>query len=832
LRIRILRDKGGRIGDRGVTFVTPFLERLSQWPSLASEEATQRARTFFRVSWASFAVVAFFLGVLGLAQPETAVRRATNIAFLLAVNLPLLALNRRGYTKLASWLLVAALGTLVVFRSYSAGGIGAPVITLFFYVSMVAGVLLGTRGGAVSALVLGVAGLALVLMQQANTLPPPRITYTPVALWLFSCMALSLTVVLYHQITMALTGSARRADAAEAQRERLVHDLGERVKELKLLHSAARLLQHDRPLDAALFQELVGQIPDAWQFPECCEARISFGDIRAQTPGWSNSAWMQTQSFSTSLGIGLIEVVYLEQRPPEAEGPFLVEERSLLQSLAEIIVSYVELRSHREGLEELVATRTRELSAAKDEAERASRAKSTFLATMSHEIRTPMNAVLGYAQLLLRDASIEASQRQKVNAILSSGEHLLSLINDVLEMSKIEAGRVELVPEPFELRKLLGSVDEMCSGLARARGLTLTFEVLPTVPAVIVADPGKVRQVVINLLSNALKFTVTGGVRVRASARLAREREHQVEIAVIDTGPGIDADDMVRIFGKFEQTRAGTRGGGTGLGLSIGRSLARMMDGDLTVQSALGQGSNFSFRFGAREVAAASEHASPRRLVTGLRFAGARPKLLVVDDQADNLALAVELLQKVGFETRAASSGEAALEVHDSWRPNLVLTDLRMPGMGGIELLRRLKAAGSTSVLVAFTASGFFELEEEARRAGASDVLLKPYREAELLERLAKLLAVELVYQSSASLKPIAPTPARVDALGALFAGVPRQLLDQLKAALIQARAVRIEQLAAEISAYSPDAAAQVRALATDFRYAELASALEPPNPA
>jgi len=715
--------------------VTPLLASLSQWPTLESEEETQRARTFYRVTWAALAVTILFLTALIVAQPETMVPRCVIMTLLIGISIALLMLNRRGQTELASWLLVLMLGAIVTVRAYASGGVGAPAISLFFFVSMVAGVLLGTFGGAVSALLLAAASFVLVFVERANALPTPSTPFTPMARWLFSCMTLALSVVLHHQITLALSGSLRRAEReivarqrteqrlrialeavnrditlqkqAELERVRLVDVLAERVKELKLLHSAARLLQHERPLDRALFQELVSQMPEAWQFRECCEAHIAFRDIDVRTPGWADSPWRLSQPFATSVGAsGVIEVVYLEERPAAAEGPFLPEERALLESLAEIVVGYIEVRAHRESLEALVSTRTREMRAAKEEAERASGAKSAFLATMSHEIRTPMNAILGYAQLLLRDAGLAGAQREKVSVILSSGEHLLTLINDVLDMSKIEAGRAELVPEPFDLHELLQNVNHMCSGLARAKGLALTFEHGPEVPRTVLADPGKIRQVLINLLSNALKFTAEGSVRVRASAR-PLPGGHRVEIIVSDTGLGIDAADLGRIFDTFEQTRVGAQTGGTGLGLTIGRHLARLMHGDLTVTSTPGTGSAFTFVFEVGDAAGDAVAQIGRGLAAGREPSGPPPKS------------------------------------QTSFRPPL----------------------------------------------------------------------------------PAAPPPG---SLLALLEPVPEDILDELREAVLQARAARIESLAERIGEHSPAAAAQVRLLAHDFRYSELAASLEP----
>ncbi|HJW08366.1 MAG TPA: ATP-binding protein [Holophagaceae bacterium] len=392
-------------------------------------------------------------------------------------------------------------------------------------------------------------------------------------------------------------------------------------------------------------------------------------------------------------------------------------------------------------------------------AERANQAKSTFLASMSHELRTPLNAVLGFTQLMLRGRRLAPEDQESAGRILRSGEHLLGLINDVLSISKIEAGQVVVHPTRFNLKGLGDDLDLMLRDRAEAKGLVFKVDVDPEAPDGVVGDEGKVRQVLLNLLGNAVKFTARGtvGLRIEYGDGWAR-------FTVQDTGPGMEAGELSRLFQPFYQAEAGVQASeGTGLGLHISKAMVEAMGGALEVASTPGVGTRLSFRLPlpADEASGAASEARPDPL--GVLEPGQKlPGLLVVDDQEDNRILLEQLFKGLGFEVRTAADGAEALDRWERFQPGAVLMDIKMPRMDGQEAARRIRArevelAAPRTVLVALTASVF---EEE--RVGLQDFdayVAKPFQAGNLVVTLASLLGLAVVSTSPEAVREAALPP-------------------------------------------------------------------------
>ncbi|WP_392534047.1 AAA family ATPase [Nostoc sp. C117] len=449
-------------------------------------------------------------------------------------------------------------------------------------------------------------------------------------------------------------------------------------------------------------------------------------------------------------------ILYLENNlTTEAFTPDRLEILKLLSSQAAISIEnarlYSDLAAANTTLEAKVQERTQELQEknvhlqkAEATAQSANRAKSEFLANMSHELRTPLNGILGYAQILQRDKDLTSSQKDGLNIIYQCGDHLLNLINEVLDLSKIEARKMELSPTEFNFSDFLEGVGEICRIRAQQKGIYLIYQPTSNLPQGVRADEKRLRQVLINLLGNAVKFTEVGKVTLKVGYH-----NYKIRFQVEDTGVGMAPEQLQEIFLPFHQVGENNRKvEGTGLGLSISRKLVQMMGGEIEVQSTLGKGSIFFFDLDLPEVEQYSESVKAvSQNIIG--YQGKKRTLIITDDKLENRSILVKMLSPLGFETLEAVDGQDCLDKAIKCQPDCILMDLMMPKMSGLEATRRLRRSPEIQdIIVIGTSASVFDFDrQKSQELGCNDFLAKPVRISELLGKLQICLELEWIYE-------------------------------------------------------------------------------------
>ena len=496
--------------------------------------------------------------------------------------------------------------------------------------------------------------------------------------------------------------------------------------------------------------------------------------------------------------------------------------RILRAALAQSQLAQESLRVYQDRLEELVQQRTAELEAA-------NRAKSDFLANMSHELRTPLHAILGFSTLVRDAPGLSEQHRHDLDIVNRSGERLLDLIDDVLDVAKAESRTIAVENVPFDLRDVIQETLDIMRPRARAKNLDLALAVFSDFPRFARSDPGKLRQVLVNLIGNAVKYTERGCVYLRLDAKpMEDSRRLRLTFEVLDTGIGIAAEDQARIFAPFVQAGKTGSQNGTGLGLSITRQFVELMGGTIRVTSALGKGSAFRVDLPVQkaeesDLMAASPSPAPAK-ITGLAPGQPKHRILIVEDNQENWLLLQRQLQEAGFSVRVAEDGAQGIEILRAWRPSLIWMDLHLPVLGGLEAARRIRELdfGREVKIVAISASAFAHQRDEVLAAGFNDFILKPCRRDEIFDCLARQLGVRYLYGEPAPAKEPASALCRKS-----LAALPEQLRRELMKAVISLDTEYIAALIGRVSELDGALGEALERLAGRFVYTEILNALE-----
>jgi signal transduction histidine kinase len=476
----------------------------------------------------------------------------------------------------------------------------------------------------------------------------------------------------------------------------------------------------------------------------------------------------------------------------------------------------------------------RELAKAREQAETAIRTRSKFLSHMSHELRTPLNAILGFSRLMERNPNLTATQAENLGLIYQSGEHLLRLINDALEMSKIDTGHESLNPTVIDLPRLMQGVVVMFQSRAAAQGLLIALDMAPNLPRFVKCDEPKLQQILVNLVGNSIKFSDEGEIEIKVrytsegtplptKNQGKSDRPCHLVFEIRDCGPGISPNELDRIFEPFYKGRQSAGKSGTGLGLTISRKFARLMSGDITAANCKDRGACFTFN--ARVETVSAEEATPKdppKRVVGIEPGHEVNRVLVVDDDTISQMLLNEILVNVGLEVKTAGDGEEAVELFSQWGPDIVFMDMRMPKMDGLTATRHIKATdkGRQTPIIALTGQTFEEDLKGILLAGCDDYLLKPFDEQLLFKLMGKHLNVTFIHEKSAPLESPPPkeTVVTIDAMTEL----PTQQLIELRKIALELDLEKIKDCLGQIQTSHPELGAPLSKLSHEFRFEEI----------